>query len=88
MEGSGDEGDGSNCKSNQPMSEEPMDEKTVDEVGVLFERLGADAQSAATMARQLVRRSRQLAREESIEEEEALRRLLTKAIRGRMGEST
>lgn len=64
-----------------------MDEKTVSEVALLFERVGADAQAAATMARQIVRRSRQLAREESIEEEEALRRLLTKAIRGRMGEN-
>ena len=69
------------------MSEETIDEKTVAEVTELFERLGADVQAASTMARQLVRRSGQLAREESIGEEEALRRLLTKAIRGRMGES-
>jgi hypothetical protein len=55
------------------------------EVAQIFERLGAESESALRMARQLIRRASQQAREKSVPLEQALGGLLEKAIAGRLG---
>jgi uroporphyrinogen-III decarboxylase len=52
-------------------------------VTALLQNLGAPAESAATMASQLLKRARQIAREQSIGEPEALQKLLNKIVEAR-----
>jgi hypothetical protein len=52
-------------------------------VTALLQNLGAPAESAATMASQLLKRARQIAREQSISEAEALQQLLNKIVEAR-----
>ena len=53
-------------------------------VTALLQNLGASADSAPTMAAQLLKRARQIATEESISEAEALQRLLNKIVEARI----
>lgn len=52
-------------------------------VTALLQNLGASADSAPTMASQLLKRARQIAADESISEAEALQRLLNKIVEAR-----
>jgi hypothetical protein len=53
---------------------------------VAFERMGANAEQAHTMAAQLLKRARQLAQEKNLTEEAALAELLEKVSSGRRGD--
>ena len=48
----------------------------------LFKQMGADELQSQRMTSQLIKRANQVAEEESISEEEALKRLLQKIIEG------
>ena len=48
----------------------------------LFEQMGADELQSQRMSSQLIKRANQVAEEESISEEEALKKLLQKIIEG------
>ncbi len=62
-----------------------MSSDEVKQVAQLFVRMGAGAESAEVMARQLLKRADQIAVERGIERVEALDSLLRSAIRGREG---
>ena len=49
----------------------------------LFKQMGADELQSQRMSSQLIKRANQVAEEESISEEEALKKLLQKIIEGR-----
>lgn len=51
----------------------------------VFINLGADEKQAATMSQQLLKRAQQKAAEDEIAPEQALEKLLRKAIDGRLG---
>ncbi|PXA04866.1 hypothetical protein DDZ13_02570 [Coraliomargarita sinensis] len=61
------------------------DEKKLDQVASLFLRLGADRSQADLMARQLLKRAKQIADEREITELEALENLLKQVIEARQG---
>lgn len=63
-------------------------DEAVMQVAELFRRMGAGEAQAATMARQLLKRARQIAQEESITEVEAAQTLLNKVIQARQGASS
>lgn len=65
------------------MAERNEDEVT--QVVELFRRMGAGEAQAATMARQLLKRARQIAEEQNISEVEAAQTLLKKVILARQG---
>ena len=48
----------------------------------LFEQMGADELQSQRMSSQLIKRANQVAEEESISEEEALKKLLQKILEG------
>lgn len=62
-----------------------MSSGDIEQVAQLFVRLGATAESAEVMARQLLKRADQIAVERGIARVEALDSLLRSAIRGREG---
>ena len=62
-----------------------IDQNQCDEVATLFVQLGADSSQAQTMARQLIKRSKQIAQERDISELEALETLLKQVIQAREG---
>ena len=62
------------------------DDATVAQLAVAFQRMGANAAQARVMAAQLLKRARQLAREENVAEETALAELLAKVTSGRSGD--
>lgn len=62
---------------------EQTDQNKCDEVATLFLQWGADASQAQTMARQLIKRSKQIAAEREISELEALEGLLKQVIEAR-----
>jgi hypothetical protein len=62
-----------------------IDQNQCDEVAMLFIQFGADSSQAQTMARQLIKRSRQIALERDLSELEALETLLKQVIEAREG---
>lgn len=64
---------------------DPSDNKQLEQVTALFVRFGADAVRAETMARQLLKRSKQVAQERGISETEALESLLKQVVEARQG---
>ncbi|MFU8848735.1 MAG: hypothetical protein ACNA77_08465 [Opitutales bacterium] len=66
------------------------EDQEVELLGVteLFRRMGAGDDQAETMARQLLKRARQIAQEQDITEVEAAQTLLNKVIQARQGGSS
>jgi hypothetical protein len=64
------------------------DDATIAQLAVVFQRLGANAAQARTMATQLLKRARQLAQEKNVTEDAALAELLAKVAAGRRGDYT
>jgi hypothetical protein len=62
---------------------DPIDEKHLDQVASLFQRLGADRDASQVMAKQLLKRARQISRERNISELEALENLLKQVVEAR-----
>ncbi len=61
-------------------------EINVEQVARLFQQMGADGEEQAkTMARQLLKRARQIATEQQISEVEAAQNLLRKVVEARQG---
>jgi hypothetical protein len=61
------------------------DDRQLEQVVELFLRMGAEREQAQVMARQLLKRSRQIAAERGISEVEALESLLKQVIEARQG---
>lgn len=61
------------------------EEKQIDQVSSLFIRLGAEASQAQVMARQLLKRAKQIAAEQNITEVQALENLLKQVVEARQG---
>ena len=66
----------------QPKTMDPNEQQQLEE---LCQRLGADAEQATVMAKQLIKRSGQIADERGIERTEAMRELIELLIKGRNG---
>lgn len=64
---------------------ESDENKQLEQVSSLFIRLGAEAPQAQVMARQLLKRARQIAVEQNITELEALENLLKQVVEARQG---
>lgn len=64
---------------------EALDQKQLDQVAALFIRLGADAARADVMARQLLKRAKQIAEQRGVSELEALKNLLKQVVEARQG---
>lgn len=62
-----------------------IDDGQLDQVTALFVRLGAEPAQADVMARQLLKRAKQLAQERKISELDALESLLKQVIEARQG---
>jgi len=60
----------------------------LEELVQLCQKLGADEAQAETMAKQLLKRSSQLAEERNITQIQAMEHLLKVVVSGRMGEVT
>ena len=58
----------------------PIDQKHCDEVALLFINMGAGQAQAQTMAKQLLKRARQIAQSRDMTEIEALETLLKRVI--------
>lgn len=63
-----------------------MTEDPAAQVSQVFERLGASPEQALRMARQLVKRAEQLARQEEIPFLESMERLMNLSVRGAQGD--
>jgi hypothetical protein len=63
-----------------------IDKKQLEQVASLFERLGAGRAQAEVMAKQLLKRAKQISGERNISELEALENLLKQVIEARQGQ--
>jgi hypothetical protein len=59
------------------------DDSQVEQVSALFIRMGAEREASQVMARQLLKRSKQIAAERGVSELEALEKLLKQVVEAR-----
>lgn len=64
---------------------DPLDEEQKNQIASLFIKWGAESPQAQVMARQLLRRAKQIAVERGITEAEAFENLLKQVIEARQG---
>lgn len=62
-----------------------VEEKQLEQISSLFTRLGAESAQAEVMARQLLKRAKQIAVERDMTELEALENLLKQVVEARQG---